>query len=128
MKKGFAIFFLSIYLVSITQFTQFLKVPLLVSHYIEHKKESPKMSLLDFLGLHYKHQDHANKKDTNQDHNLPFLNLNNVLNVVCLSPHSIYFEPNTKVLIINSQKQTLLNESYKEFAFLKAIWQPPRIS
>lgn len=48
MKKMFAIFFLSVYLISTTELSQLLKFPILVEHFIEHKEKNLEYLLLTF--------------------------------------------------------------------------------
>src|SRR5690606_38030001 len=81
MKKMFAIFFLSIYLISTTEFSQLLKFPILIEHFIEHKEKNPKLSVVDFLVLHYNNhlENHPRDDDYDQDQKLPFMAQTDIL-------------------------------------------------
>lgn len=127
MKKIIAIFFLSIYFLSTTQLSQFLKVPLLVKHYVEHKEDTPNMSLVDFLVMHYQQPNsHSHSKESHQSHKLPFVNFSNVLVLMCISPQAIQFDLQKKFLISQKKCKITFYNQFAESAYLSAIWQPPR--
>jgi hypothetical protein len=54
VKKVFAITLLTVYLISLTELKQLVKFPALVSHFIKHKQQDNRLSLLAFLDMHYK--------------------------------------------------------------------------
>ena len=53
MRRVLAILFLSVYLISTTEFGQLLKFPMLVEHYFEHKEKNSQITVIEFLALHY---------------------------------------------------------------------------
>ena len=63
MKKGFAIFFLVLYVVSTTQVIEILKLPMLLSHFQDHRIQDKEISFLDFLEIHY-----LNKNPIDEDY------------------------------------------------------------
>jgi hypothetical protein len=64
------IYWLVICLLPKTDICQLGKLPVLVTHFQKHQKESPQIDFLAFLQLHYVDQTHQN---SDQDHqNLPF--------------------------------------------------------
>jgi len=71
VKKAVAIFFLSVYMLSFSEMHQFLRMPVLIQHFIEHRHQDPSISLLDFLSLHYIHQ-YVVDEDYQEDQQLPF--------------------------------------------------------
>jgi len=71
INKIAATFLLIIYLVSATATDEFLKIPLLVSHYYDHKVENKEINLLSFLISHYINED-GTDKDASEDKKLPF--------------------------------------------------------
>lgn len=71
LKKSIAIFLVSLYLLSISEFNQLLKLPLLVQHFIEHQMEDESLTFCDFLGMHYAHVNQKNNDDA-KDKKLPF--------------------------------------------------------
>jgi hypothetical protein len=109
-----------------TEFGQLLRLPLLVNHYLEHKKAHNELSIGDFILIHYsqQHQDGANE----EDRQLPFKS-----HLECAKLFSIAAPfPNSLDLII--PPTTLRNNDIpRESAPLSAgvrnmIWQPPRHS
>lgn len=127
MRKHIAIVLVSIYLFSITEVHQLLKMPLLVEHYLAHKNANKELSLLSFLEMHYLNGSHMDA-DSTHDMQLPFKNLqDNHPNVVVTLPSDYFFFetiPNIKQQgsIIVSKSQVL------ESNYLKSIWQPPKIA
>ncbi|SFV31270.1 hypothetical protein [Thermoflavifilum thermophilum] len=71
MRRLLAIVFLQIYFLAFVEGHEFLRVPLLIQHYITHKHENPQMSLLDFFSLHYSGKI-IYDADWQQDMQLPF--------------------------------------------------------
>lgn len=71
MKGSIAIFLLSIYLFGTTEAYQALKLPLLIEHYVKHKHENPRLTMLGFLRLHYSDKA-VFDADYRQDMRLPF--------------------------------------------------------
>jgi len=120
------IFLLTIYLTSVTELYQLLKMPVLIEHFIEHKEKAMSLSFWEFLDMHYAHQ-HSEDGDLSRDMQLPFkahdgcsstyisaqlINSSNELSTKPLSPTiCFYLEYSGKFL--NS-------------AFHSAIWQPPK--
>lgn len=126
MKKGIAIFFLSIYVISLTELHQFIKLPLLIEHYKEHKSKNKDLSLLDFMVLHYA-ADTSNNADKDQDMKLPFKSHDGCLN----STLEIYTACNASVNIfkpvpVEAEIFLEYRESFISSTFLSSIWQPPK--
>jgi hypothetical protein len=48
-----AILLLSIYMLSFAEFHHFLRIPVLIAHFKEHRQEDPSISFLSFLRMHY---------------------------------------------------------------------------
>src|SRR6476660_9653 len=71
MKRGLAIFMMSIYLLSTSECYQALKLPFVFTHFFEHRALNKNMSFLDFLDLHY-FKGHAKDNDYSKDQQLPF--------------------------------------------------------
>lgn len=71
MRKASAIFFLSLFLLSYTELGQLLKLPKIVTHYLEHKKWEPGVGFLAYFHMHY-FSDDKNEGDDAKDHQLPF--------------------------------------------------------
>lgn len=71
VKNLKTVLLLLMYLVSVTEFTQVLKLPVLLSHYIEHVQKEKTHSFLDFLNDHY-FDDDGETADDDTDRRLPF--------------------------------------------------------
>jgi hypothetical protein len=126
VKKLFAISFLFIYLFSTTEFSQLLKMPLLVEHFIEHRKENSHLTLGQFLYMHYSKGD-VYDADYTKDMKLPFKTHDN-----CVASIINVYLPSQKV-VITKPVQFIENqhfntqETFLQSTFLSNIWQPPRI-
>lgn len=126
MKKIIALTFLSMYLISTTELHQFLKLPVLVEHFSEHKQKDTSLTLWNFLCMHYAN---GNTKDSDyeKDSKLPFKTIDN-----CNSSNHITLLPEQKFCfnsILISTEKKVLNKFYPLFTnstFLKSIWQPPK--
>lgn len=126
MRKSISIFFLSLYLLSVTEVQELLKLPLVVKHFARHHKENQDMNFWAFLDMHYM-QGSPQDADYEQDMQLPF---KNVVPFVC-SMHTMYL-PLVPVIALSHPKH---NQSSSLFHFYRSalcvtypesIWQPPR--
>lgn len=125
MKRVIAIFFLMTYLFGGTDASQVVKLPLLVSHYIKHKKENPSTTVASFLILHYVGPQPIDS-DYQQDMQLPFK--------TCLDVSVVYSPtilPEVPQLAVNSQevvriKYSLLDDRAPLYSFPHSIFQPPK--
>lgn len=61
--------------VEATSLDQLLKLPVLFEHFQEHQERDPKVSLLEFLAMHYWGQD-LDDNDNARDNQLPFKKVN----------------------------------------------------
>jgi hypothetical protein len=110
------------------EINEFLKMPLLVSHFIEHQKETPNLKLWDFLCMHYAHGE-VKDADFDRDMKLPFKSHDtcNIMIVSFCNPIQTYTLYN-KVFLVDFKKTTFnYNFSLHSF-FLSSIWQPPKFS
>lgn len=125
MKRWLAISLLSLYLCSTTELFQFLKIPILIEHYFEHKEANPDMSVYAFLKLHYDH--HVKDADYQTDQKLPFIRHHDFSSIVfIINPRiSIDFSKNVHIPVF-SQKIRAYNHAVLEWEVLDSIWQPPK--
>jgi hypothetical protein len=72
MKKGTTFFLALLLLTGATELHQFIKIPLLLTHFQEHRKAEPGMTLIAFLKLHYASGEHPDDRDEDDDNQLPF--------------------------------------------------------
>lgn len=125
MKRWSAILFLLIYILGSTNAYQFLKLPLLVSHYIKHKKVSPHITLGSFFKMHYIDPQPMDA-DYNEDMQLPFktppvtLCRNMPLFVVMLPVVAI------QAPVFDKQPQPVFNDNIPSVFVVNNIFQPPR--
>lgn len=90
MRKIAAIFFLVLFTSSTTQAGQLLKLPLLVTHFLEHLRDGRSHSLVDFLKEHYIDH-HTTDNDSNEDAKLPFKSaLQSTFSTVCVLPFALH--------------------------------------
>lgn len=125
VKKFAAFFLVSLYMLSFSEIHQFLKLPELVQHFIQHRQQEPGTTLLSFLELHYVHQ-YIVDDDYQQDRQLPFRDgdciANNTITVDCPS-QAVEVPANRPVV----QKEFhLFNEDNPSLISITDIFQPPR--
>ncbi len=123
-----AIFLLSVYLISLTELSQLVKLPLLVEHFVEHKAKDNGLSLLEFLSEHYFEAD-DNDGDEDKEMKLPFKSHEGCINVTTIAfvPnnfHSISAKPVSE----EKNSYSVYIEKFLPSAYLSSIWQPPKFS
>lgn len=126
MRKWILIFVTMIYLGSVTEVHEMLKVANLVAHYLEHLQQDKNLSFADFLVLHYgEHSTHGEAAEhQNQlpfkSHHVPFAGF-------------IFFVPNQTEIRVTESLDRVDEFSPRAFyrsmaasARVSSIWQPPR--
>jgi len=84
MKRLAAIALLGLYLFGTTEACQLLKLPFLISHFVEHNEQNnSSISLIEYLELHYDEQKHSGDEHQN-DNKLPFKTVDDC----CLTGHT----------------------------------------
>jgi hypothetical protein len=128
MRKASAIFFLSLFLLSYTELGQLVKLPKIITHYLEHKKWEPEVSFLAFFQMHY-FSDDNNAGDDAKDNQLPFKEHND-----CQTNSTINFAFHVnEISIADYPVQTAIvypqsNDESASSSFKGSIFQPPRVS
>lgn len=124
LKKNISILFLLTYLFLTTEFSQLLKLPLLVEHFIQHKAENNKITFFDFLSLHYK-TTNANDAD---DMKLPFKS-SSIFITSNLSFHIFHsFDHSFSYLLPFISKDYIIKEVFFiNSTSISSIWQPPKL-
>ncbi len=126
MSRIIAIIFLSLHLLTNTELCQLVKIPVLLSHFKEHKAENNHLTLLGFLQMHYFN---GNPHD-NTDMELPFKTT-----TVALIIHNCPSAPVPSITAVPSsptqELQLNFNEYYSNYlpsVCNKDIFQPPQLS
>lgn len=121
-----SIFILSIYLISITELSQLVKLPLLIEHFSEHKQKDGHMSLWKFLHMHYS-QNKLNDADHEKDMKLPFKSHDGCISSIVSEsvPSNNYFLV-SKPVFSHSNSYSSYTEQFLTSAYLTSIWQPPK--
>lgn len=123
MNKLIAYFLISVFMCANTSIGQLLKVPNLIEHFNEHKKEvtTNSNSFIDYIVSHY-----SKNAENNHDHeDLPFKTFDNSSST--LFAFSIITDQIQVVKsLISSQKKFFYNKSFKS-NLIASIWLPPKI-
>lgn len=112
-------------MLSATELGQLVKLPLLVEHFAEHKKEDKDLNLWQFLRMHYAN---GNPKDADYDKDmqLPFKTSDDVSIGAGAYITSASYAIVEKPLYFEVKSYFISNESFLSAAHLSSIWQPPR--
>ena len=125
MRKIGAIFLLAIYMLCFSEMQQFLKIPVLIQHYTEHKAGDPSINFFDFIAIHYTGI-FEKDADYQRDQQLPFRTSECMVYSIsiCECPSmQIMVHPENPVI----ENQFLLqNEMNRSFLCAQDIFQPPR--
>jgi hypothetical protein len=127
VKRVIAFFLVSIYMMSFSELHQFLKLPILVQHFVEHQKKDPSISLLAFLEEHYVHQ-YIVDDDYQRDKELPFREGDCVVNnsITCECHHPVIELPYSSTEV--KHEFVWYNEKDKPLVSVADIFQPPRFT
>ena len=125
MQLRISRFLLLIFLTQSTQFGELLKAPLLVAHYIQHKKLYPETTVYGFLKMHYIDKTIVDA-DYAQDMQLPFKTIDNHFLLIQLSLPPLLFQ------LVNLPKYILKNKLLMRVIdppsfFPSKIFQPPKL-
>ncbi len=125
MRKLIPILLFLFVTISATDLIQFMKLPALTSHFLEHKANSSHLSFVDFLMMHYTGHDH-NDQDQEKDMQLPFKDMHHFSQ--SMYSWSIQQRINPFDLIIQSQRSAIvIFDEYSDYStFTSSIWQPPK--
>jgi hypothetical protein len=121
---------MGIYMLSFSEFHQFLRIPVLVQHFIEHRQQNPNTTLLGFLEEHYIHQ-YIHDADYQRDNQLPFRAANCcIVSANSLPSCECPYQP--VVAVAASFEETknefvLYDEDNHSLLSVADIFQPPRV-
>jgi hypothetical protein len=123
MRKTIAIALLVLF-ASTNEVGQVLKLPMLISHYIDHYNEEGQ-SVCAFFHEHYVHHHDSNNNDQDEDNRLPFktTNFQQTFSTYLLPA----YEAVNKPIVSITEKKLVLPSSFIPASFLKDIFHPPQI-
>lgn len=125
MRKPIGLIFFFIYLASVIQLEQLVKLPVLFQHYREHIRMEGKISFLTFLEEHYV-QDDPSDADYARDMQLPFKTSHHFFMQVIAAPRPVLEYVNITA-DIHTQYVNPLNDRRVSNSFPSKIFQPPRL-
>jgi hypothetical protein len=108
-----------------TELYQFLKIPVFVAHYIEHKEQNSHLSIWEFISIHYMQGD-IKDADYHRDMQLPFKTHDcSAFHIISTSPNLYEVTISPIVQFLNSQ-YAAPDTCFQKSSHLSKIWQPPR--
>jgi hypothetical protein len=126
LKRIAAIFFLSIYLISVTELNQLVKFPVLIEHFMEHREKNHKLTLLDFLDMHYSQQ-HEMDADHDRDMQLPFKSHDGFsFAFMSVFVNGAANQISTKMHAPTTCHYSDYTDAFLSPVHLSSIWQPPK--
>ncbi|WP_146171093.1 hypothetical protein [Sphingobacterium faecium] len=125
MKNLSIILILSLYLFSTTELIQLLKMPILISHCLEHQKNNSKLTIGQFLFDHYNKHDQDGDADTDQK--LPFIKHANSLNITAIYCQVSTQLPQLMSTIFFEKKAFFHDDQDRISTYINHIWQPPKL-
>jgi hypothetical protein len=112
-------------MISSTELSQLLRIPLLIEHFIEHNQEGNQLSITEFFHMHYFEKQHLDA-DYDKDMQLPFKSIDeNTIQVLAFIPFGNSLLK-AKPLYRKSVKFDAYKSLFIDDAYLSSIWQPPR--
>ena len=123
MKRFAAIGLLFFYLISFTEFSEVLRLPLLVEHYTEHKSKVDDLSVWEFLVMHYE----TDVAHDDKDMSLPFKGCDHscFAQTLVLPVQKIALTENSETISLTYTSFYLLHEPE---LLAGDIFQPPKLS
>lgn len=127
MKKIITIFFLTIYLLSVTEARQLLKLPVVFQHFEEHQQEDKNIGFFHFLSIHYLHGN-LKDKDHDRDMQLPFKTSSEfALSAIPFLVADVETTGLSSIEFIVSNDFVHTNDNFISSEFGCNIFQPPRV-
>lgn len=123
MRKTIVIAFIILF-ASTNEVGQVLKLPLLISHYIDHYREEGQ-GIYAFFHEHYIHHHGSSNNDQDEDNQLPFKTTTvQQASVTYLLPA---LEMINKPAETTREKKLIITSAFVPTNFLKDIFHPPQI-
>lgn len=116
---------MAIYILGSTNACQLLKLPLLITHYIKHKAESPYMDFRSFVKMHYIDPQPLDD-DYAQDMQLPFKTTPDTFLQNRPSIEPVVLLLSIKAPVIPLPQQLIVNDHIHPSPLVYSIFQPPK--
>ncbi len=124
LKKFISILLPVIFIFSGTEMHQFLKLPVLIHHFLEHKKSDADMSFITFIEMHY--NDHNEQAGQEDHHKLPFKHCGGGINHIVIGEVD-QFETHFNFHITAEHRASAkYREDFYSSSISNPIWQPPK--
>jgi len=123
VRNFLIIFVLSAYLFSTTELAQLLKIPILISHFIEHKESNSETTFWSYLVHHY--EGHEMDEDWETDMRLPFMQPSDTLQILIIPTNFIKL-PKKNWCFSSDKHICHYKENFIPASPLESIWQPPK--
>ena len=123
MRQFTIILLLAVHLLGNTELGQIVRLPKLISHFYDHKKENNHLSFFSFVMMHYCGDD-GTSKDDDEDKQLPFHQIqnSNIHFTAALQP-IVSFK--SKVWPVCKSRQFLFKDGIVVDSFLNDLFRPP---
>jgi hypothetical protein len=127
MRKPLLITLVIIHLLGNTELGELLKIPRLVSHYLQHHYNDPNIGFIDFITMHYVNGDDGTSADDWEDQQLPCHNTKQQHSFAqTLSPALRLHEINMKQPVQLKVFGIRAEDGYPS-GYASLILQPPRV-
>jgi hypothetical protein len=108
-----------------TEFYQFMKLPVFIVHYHQHLSENQSLNLLDFLDEHYGHGNVVDN-DYEEDMKLPFKTCQQDFSLVQSIPQVAEIEFGQRLYFPINKISHFCYDTILINRSDEAIWQPPK--
>lgn len=125
MAKRFVFILLTIHLFASTELSQFLKVPVLVEHFIEHKNQDVSMSFMEYLIHHY--GGHEMDEDWETDMKLPFMKHIEIVHFIFVIQKALVIVTESNFELIASAVKFIPTSDFFTSESITTVFQPPRL-
>ena len=102
------------------------KIPALIQHFAEHQQKDPKISILDFISLHFQDEKHHNEDHESHD-KLPCQHDCHCACVASFCNVSLKFELNSPLFLLSDTDISVSEENLFFTSPSFDIWQPPKV-
>ena len=124
MKKWLIICIAFMQLASTTQFSQLYKLPIFVTHYLEHSQNTLSFEAIETYIIHH-YGGHEMDEDWDIDQKLPFMHADRVHLDPCIVSN-FQFSIVVDFPESTNSRTIIWDDQIPSTTYLNAIWQPPK--